>query len=104
MFETPRRKGWRWHSGEVTQQDAVPSYPLHCPHPRPFRELTKSGFHNRVAPSNPTVTTRSSDPSWPADKIEKLSQEKGRREQAAGTGRWLTFHYLHWAPGQLHSG
>lgn len=47
------------------------------------RELTKSGFHSRVVPSRPTVTTRSSDPGWPADK--RLSQrgevgEKGTRQ------------------------
>lgn len=90
-------------TGMSTQQKAVPLYPLHSAHPRPFRELTKSGCHNRVAPSSPTVTTRSSDPGCPADKAQRLSQKKGR-SMGEREGRGLTIPYLAGAPRQLHSG
>lgn len=92
---------------EGVETQVILLYFFHLCHPSLFRELTKSGCHNRVAPSSPTVSTRSSEPGWPADKTQRISEKKGR-SRSEGKRQWgrevADSYHLHGAPGQLHNG
>lgn len=89
----------------------LPTSPSCCA----YRTLTKSGCHSCVAPSSPTVTTRSSEPGCAADKTRRQSQEEQKsKAQRRGHGEeevadtsppgWGSRPAAHWLMGPEWAG